>query len=170
MFINRNSSPPVVLRFNPYEPHIAVADRLGVKWVSSTHLFVESIDHQSNISSRWFPTLNVLYLKMVESRGYSLFFVFNFSLFYTACGISRRELNLVISRTEIESPRRLPLWSCWTRMICLYCSLAQVRKLSTLFKRKSFAGRMLCIWWYRLCNLCVQTGANHLSNAANLTE
>ncbi|XP_046854750.1 regulatory-associated protein of mTOR-like isoform X4 [Xenia sp. Carnegie-2017] len=30
MFINRNSSPPVVLRFNPYEPHIAVADRLGV--------------------------------------------------------------------------------------------------------------------------------------------
>ena len=31
MFINRNSSPPVVLRFNPYEPHIAVADRVGVK-------------------------------------------------------------------------------------------------------------------------------------------
>ncbi|XP_028395165.1 regulatory-associated protein of mTOR-like isoform X2 [Dendronephthya gigantea] len=30
IFINRNPSPPGVLRFNPYEPHLAVADRSGV--------------------------------------------------------------------------------------------------------------------------------------------
>ena len=31
IFINKNPSPPGVLRFNPYEPHLAVADKSGVK-------------------------------------------------------------------------------------------------------------------------------------------
>ncbi|CAB3987511.1 regulatory-associated of mTOR-like [Paramuricea clavata] len=30
IFINKNPSPPGVLRFNPYEPHLAVADKSGV--------------------------------------------------------------------------------------------------------------------------------------------
>lgn len=31
IFINKNISAPGVLRFHPYEPHLAVADRGGVR-------------------------------------------------------------------------------------------------------------------------------------------
>ena len=33
IFINKNISAPGVLRFHPYEPYLAVADRGGVRYV-----------------------------------------------------------------------------------------------------------------------------------------